>query len=129
MHSPDKALAEELDGLATAITVALARIKTAAADPGHILQGENTLLGDVAATGAKLSTSIRQLAERLESACCDSVVFPNARCGIESVVRPTSRGYSVVLRDTDAGRTLPTVHRFLHRDEAIARAKHLVGVR
>jgi hypothetical protein len=44
------------------------------------------------------------------------------------VVRPASTGYSVMLRDTDSNRNLPTVHRFASREEAIAKARHLAGV-
>ena len=128
MISSDKSLASELDELAISITAAVARIQALAADRAHVIRRDVDALDTVSAAGPKLSTALRTLAEHLETASCETVVFPNARCGIASVVSPAVSGYSVVIRDTDANRTLPTVHRFANRNEAIAKARHLAGV-
>jgi len=127
MNSPELSLATELAELSTTINVALARIQSLAADSAHVIRRETLVVDTLKATGPKVSAALRTLAERLESAACESVVFPNRRCGIESLVRPAAKGYAVVLRDIDANRVLPTVHRFASREEAIAQARHLVG--
>lgn len=128
MNSPEMALAAELAELSASINVALARIQALAAEPSHVIRRESLLIDSLKAIAPKTSGALRSLAERLETVACEAVVFPNQKCGIESVVRPAVTGYSVVLRDTDADRTLPTVHRFANRDEAIAKARHLAGV-
>jgi hypothetical protein len=128
MNSPEMALATELAELSATINVALARIQALAGDPAHVIRRESLVVDVLKATGPKVSGALRTLAERLETAACESVTFPNRKCGIESVVRPASTGYAVMLRDTDSNRDLPTVHRFASRDEAIAKARHLAGV-
>jgi hypothetical protein len=121
-------LATELAELSATINVALARIQSLASDPAHVIRRESLVVDSLRATAPKVSAALRTLAERLETAACESVTFPNRKCGIESTVRPASSGYSVQLRDIDSNRTLPTVHRFTNRDEAIAKARHLAGV-
>ncbi|MBE2215936.1 MAG: hypothetical protein IAE82_18835 [Opitutaceae bacterium] len=128
MNSPEMDLAAELAELSATLNVALARIQSLAHDPAHVIRRESLVMDTLRATGPKVSAALRTLAERLESASCETAVFPNHKCGIESLVRPAVSGYAVVLRDTDADRTLPTVHRFATRDEAVAKARHLAGV-
>lgn len=128
MNSPEIELAAELAELSATLNVALARIQAIARDPAHVIRRDTLLMDTLKATGPKVSAALRTLAERLETASCETAVFPNRKCGIESLVRPAVNGYAVVLRDTDANRTLPTVHRFSTRDEAVAKARHLAGM-
>ena len=52
--------------------------------------------------------------------------FTNKKDGIESAVTKTSKGFSVTLKDIDAGEVLPTAKIFKDKKEAIAYAKLLV---
>lgn len=54
--------------------------------------------------------------------------FTNAEYGIESQVVETVRGYSVILRDTDADQVLPMIaHIYQDLDQAIEKAQLLVA--
>lgn len=127
MHSEEQLLATQLDELAATLTAALGRVQKLAADRGHVIHREAEALEQLASQGPELANTLRAVAQQLESAMCEAVAFPNRRCGIETVVRPAVSGFAVVVRDLDAGRTLPITHRFSRREDAIAKAKHLAG--